>query len=146
MNLLQTITSSILNKSIIILLYYACVMFSLLPLRILYFPCYVEVSWILNKNVFKKNPKDFSKHIVSDGQMELILKHKCTFIWCSYHFNTPFCVILQYPQSEREILCQKQKQYLVKLHDFFFLCILCRTYFLSLISYQRGITMNISNT
>ena len=30
------------------------------------------------------------------------------FIWSSYHFNTPFCVILQYPQSKREILRQKE--------------------------------------
>ena len=28
----------------------------------------------------------------------LVLKHKSAFIWCSYHFNTPFCVILRYPQ------------------------------------------------
>ena len=32
---------------------------------------------------------------------------------------TLFCVILQYPQSKREILRQKEKQYSVKLHDFF---------------------------
>ena len=32
------------------------------------------------ERIFKKSFKDFSKHIVSDGQMELILKHKCTFI------------------------------------------------------------------
>ena len=53
----------------------------------------------------KKNPKESLKHIVLDGQMELILKHKCTFIWCSYHFNTQFCVIPQYPQSKRKIIC-----------------------------------------
>ena len=63
----------------------------------------------------------FLRYIVSDGQMKLIVNHKCTFIWCSYHFNTPFCVILQYPQSKREILRQKEKQYSAKLHDFFFL-------------------------
>ena len=85
--------------------------------------------------------KDFSTYIVSDGQMKLILKHKCTFIWC---FNTPFCVILQYPQSKKN-LCQKEKQYSFKLHDY------C-SYFMSdghfnrLIIYQNGITMNISNT
>ena len=38
-------------------------MISLLPLSILYFPCYVEIFCILNQNVFKKNPKDFTKHI-----------------------------------------------------------------------------------
>ena len=84
-------------------------MFPLLPLRILHFPCNVEESldFILER-ISKKIPKGFSKHIVSDGQMELILKHKCIFIRGSYHFNTPFCVILQYPQSKREILCQKE--------------------------------------
>ena len=57
-------------------------------------------------------------------------------------------VLLEYPQSKREILCQKEKQYSVKLHDFFFFCILCRMniYFKRLIIYQSGITMNIRNT
>ena len=27
-----------------------------------------------------KNPRDFSKHIVWDGQMEFNLNHKCAFI------------------------------------------------------------------
>ena len=77
--------------------------------------------WILNQNALKKKKisKDFLKHLVSDGQMELFVKHKCTFIWCSYHFNTPYCLNLHYPQSKREILCQKEKQYSVNLHDFF---------------------------
>ena len=100
-----------MQTKIIILLHYFCVMFSLMSLRILHFSFY--------KNVLKKIPKDFSKHIVSNEQMELILKYKCTFVWSSYHFNTLFCVILQYPQSKREILRQKEKQYSVKLHDFF---------------------------
>ena len=44
-----------------------------------------KYSWFLSelKRIFSKNkkdPEDFSKHIVSDGQMKLILKHKCTFI------------------------------------------------------------------
>ena len=49
----------------------------------------------------------------------LRVKHKCIFIWCSYHFNIPFCIILQYLQSKKETLCQKEKQYSVRLHDFF---------------------------
>ena len=73
MNLLQTI--------IILLLYYSCVMFSLLLLRVLYFPFYSEVSLDSKlEHIKKKIPKYFLKHIVSDGQIELILKHKCTFI------------------------------------------------------------------
>ena len=106
------------------------------------------LRWItldLELQRIKKNIKDFSKHIVSDGQMELCPKYKCIFIWCSYHFNTPFCVMLQYPQSRTEILCQKEKQYSVKLHDFFH--ILCRmdTFFKRLIIYESGITINVSN-
>ena len=54
-------------------------MFSRFPLRILYFPCYVEVS--PSPPPQKKQPlKHFSKHLVSDGQIVLVLKHKCTFI------------------------------------------------------------------
>ena len=54
-------------------------MFSLLPLRILYFPCYVEVSldFELERIFQKKNPKIFQN--MSDGQTDLILKRKCTF-------------------------------------------------------------------
>ena len=58
-------------------------MFFLLPLGVLHFPCYVEVSLdskleriFSTKKKKKKKTEDFSKHIVSDGQ---ILKHKCTF-------------------------------------------------------------------
>ena len=44
-NLLRTIISSLVNKKYyIILLCYSCFMFSCLPLRVLYFPCYIEVS------------------------------------------------------------------------------------------------------
>ena len=56
-------------------------MFSLLSLRVLYFPCYSEVTLDSKlEHILKKISKDFSKHIVSDGQIELIFKHKCTFI------------------------------------------------------------------
>ena len=106
--------------------------------------------WILNQNALKKkkkkkNSKEFLKHLVSDGQMELFVKHKCTFIWCSYHFNTPYCVNLHYPQSKREILFQKEKQYSAKLHDFFH--ILCRMdlYFKRLMIYQIYLS-NIRDT
>ena len=84
--------------------------------------------------------------MLSVRQMEIILKDKCTFIWCSYHFNTPVCVFLQYPQLKREILCQKEKQYPVKLHDFFRILFGMDIFFKRLIIYQTGITMNMSNT
>ena len=41
------------------MLYYSCVMFSLLRLRVLYFPCYVEVSLDSNLERKKKLPKIF---------------------------------------------------------------------------------------
>ena len=80
--------------------------------------------------------------------MELVLKYKFKVIWCSYHVHTPFCVNLQSPQSKREILRQKEKQYLIKLHDFFFfffriLCWVDIFFDMRLTIYQRGITMNI---
>ena len=116
MNLQRTIISSLVNKKYYILLLFLCYVFPFAYKNFL-FPMlrwstldYVEVPWI---------PKDFSKYIVSDGQMELILKHKRTFIWCSYHL-TQFCVILQYPQSKSEIWHQKEKPYSVKLHYFFY--------------------------
>ena len=102
------------------LFYYSYVMFSFLPLTILYFPCYVQVSLdfklelILKK--FSKFPKNFSKHVVSDGQWEVILKHKCTFAWCSYHFKS-------------KLLCQKEKQFSVTPHDFF--CVYVRWTYIS---------------
>ena len=61
---------------------------------------------------------------------------------------TLFYIILQYPQSKREILRQKKKQYLDKLHNFWgFFCILhwMDIYFKRLIIYQRNITINISD-
>ena len=60
----------------------------------------------------------------------LILQQKCAFIWCFYQFNTSFCVILHYLQSKREILRQKEKQYSVKLHGFFFVFYVGWTYIL----------------
>ena len=137
------------KQKLLLYCYIILVMFSFLPLRIFVFSLlrWSILDFKLERIKKKNNPKDFSKHILSDGQMELILKHKCTFIWSSYHFNAPFCVILQCPQSKREILCQKEKQYSVKLNDFFFR-VLCRMdiFFKRFIIYQSGITMNIINT
>ena len=57
-------------------------------------------NFISSCNLRCKNDKKITEakiYIVLDGQMELILKHKSTFIWCSHHFSTPFCVTLKYP-------------------------------------------------
>ena len=73
-----------------------------------------------------------------------IRKLKSALIWCSYHFKTPFRVILQYPQLKREILQSKEKAILSQAA----LRILCRMdiYFKRLVIYQSGIRINISNT
>ena len=42
---------------------------------------------------------------------------KCDLFFDTNVLNTPFCVILQYTQTKKEILCQKEKQHLVKMHD-----------------------------
>ena len=49
-----------------------------------------------------------------DGQMELTLKLKFISIGYSYHFNTPFCVILQ-----QQTLHEKEKHYSMKQHELF---------------------------
>ena len=71
----------------------------------------------------------------------LILKDKCAFIWCSYHFNIPFCVFFLVSSVKKINFTSKGKKIC-------FLHILCRTdiYFKRLVSYQSGITMTISNT
>ena len=66
--------------------------------------------------------------------------------WCSSHFNTPFCVILQYPQSKKCFMWKRKT--ILSQAAWFSFRILCRLdiYFKRLIIYQSGITMNISNT
>ena len=94
----------------------------------------------------KKNPKDFWKYFVSDGQMEFSPKHNCTFIWCSYQFNTRFCVILQLSLVKKRNFMSKGKTILQSSCIIFFR-ILCRMdiFFKMLIIYQNAITMKISN-
>ena len=76
MNLLRTIISNLLYKNhyyiVILFLCYICPFVS----KDFVLRCYVQVSWIFNQDVFKKNSKDFSKHIVFDEHMELVLKYK----------------------------------------------------------------------
>ena len=102
---MRTIFSSFVNK----IYYYIVILFL----------CYVFpfasedfvfplLRWIILdfeiERIKKKSQRFFNAYCV-DGQMELILKHKCTFIWrfwCSYHFNTPVCVILKYPHVKRK--------------------------------------------
>ena len=73
------------------LLYYFCVMFSLFPLRVLYFPCYIEVSLDskLESNFcfFFNFQRFFKAYCVgwTNGT-----KHNYTFISCSYYFNRHF--------------------------------------------------------
>ena len=127
-------------------------MFSLLPLTILYFSCYAEVSLDFELERIEKKIKYFSKHIVSDGQMELILKQKCTFIWCLtiliHHFVLIFSTLSQKNRGKnwKKVEKEKEKKYSVKLHHFLFEFYVGWTCFRSLMIYQSRITINIRNT
>ena len=105
------------------MLYYSFVLFFLFPLRILYFPCYVEVSWIfpcilcwMDKWNFFLSTNEFLFDVLT------ILIH--------------YFAILQYPQSKKEILCQKKKK--TQSSCMIFFCILCQIdiFFERLIIYQ----------
>ena len=52
----------------------------------------------------------FLRYIVSHGQMKLIVNHKCTFIWCSYHFIHRFVLFFS-------ILNQKEKFYVKRKNN-----------------------------
>ena len=117
MCILRTMILSLINKIYLYCYVIICII-SLLALQILYFPCYVELSldFKLECTSKKKNLKD---HIVLDEQMEFILKHKCTFIRCSYHFNTPFCVTRVSSVKKRNFM-SKRKTILSQAAWFFF--------------------------
>ena len=83
---------------------------------------------------------------MSNGQIEVIFGRKCTFIQCSYYFNTLFCVTLQYPLSKIEILCQKEKQYTFKQHDFFRTLCQMGIYYKRFMIYPHAIALNVRYT
>ena len=56
--------------------------------------------------------------------MELILKYKCTFICCSYHFKTPFVLFFS-------ILSQKKKFYVNRTNNTQSSCMIFFSHFMS---------------
>ena len=85
-------------------------MFSFLPLRVLYFPCYVEVS--LNSKlepIFKKeNPKIFKAYCVGWINCNLLLSTNVLFF--DVHTNLIHRFVLLFSiLSKTKILCQKGK-------------------------------------
>ena len=60
-----------------------------------------------------------------------------------HHFVLLFIILSQ----KEKLLCQRKKQYSVKLHDFYSYFMSNKIYILKrAIIYQSGITMNMSNT
>ena len=93
----------------------------------------------------KKNPKESLKHNVLDGQMELILKHKCTFIWCSYHFKYTILCYYSVSSVKKKNYMSKGKTMLSQAAWFFH--ILCRMgIFLKRFTiHESGIIINMRN-
>ena len=102
-------------------------MFSLLPQRILYFPYYIKVSVDFKlERIFKKKSKRF---------FILCRMEKLDLLWGTNvllfdvltiligHFVLFFSILSQ--KKKKKVLSRKEKQYSVKLLDFF-LHILCR--------------------
>ena len=85
------------------------------------------------------------KYIVSDGQMELILKRKCTFDVLTIlinHFVLFFGILSQKEKFYIKRKNNTQSRYII---SFNILCQMDR-FFKRFIIYQSGITMNMSNT
>ena len=135
MNLLRTIISSLVNKTYYhIVILFLCLafpfsskdfVFSLLRWSILDFKL----------ERIKKVSKIFPCILCWMDKWNFFLSTN-EFLFDVFTILIHYFVSLQYPQSKKEILCQKKKQYSVKLHDFF--CILCRIdiLFKRLIIYQ----------
>ena len=123
-------------------------MFSLLPLRILYFPCYVEVSLDFKlERIFKKKfPKIFQSILCRMDKWNLFLSTNVLLFdvltILIHHFVLFFSIL-----SQKEKFYVKKKNHTQSSCKIFFR-ILCRMdiYFKRLIIYQSGIPMNISNT
>ena len=125
-------------------------MFSLLPQRVLHFPCYVEVyldsklERIFHAKI--KIPKIFQSILCRMDKCNLFLSTHVLLFYALTILILHFVLFFSILSQKNEIFCQKERQCSVKLHDFF--RILCRMdiNFKRFIIYQSGITINISNT
>ena len=123
-------------------------MFSLLRLRVFYFPCYVEVSLDSNLERKKKLPKIFQIMLSRMDKCNLVVSTNILLfdvLTMLIHHLVLFFSFL----SLKINFCQKQrKKYSVKLHYYVFFRVFCwmDKYFNTTFIYQTGIRMNISNT
>ena len=127
-------------------LYYSCVMFSLLPLRIFYFSCYFEVYLGFKLECIKKKlPKFFQSILCRMDKWNLFLSTNVLLFdvltILIHHFVLLFSIL------KKRSFVSKGKRILSQAAWFFFrfLCWMY-TYLKSLMIYQSGITMNIRNT
>ena len=152
-NLLRTIISSLVNKKNYYFVHIIPVMIPLLPLRVLYFPFYVEVSLdSKSERIFstKKKKKKFPKIF----QSILCLMDKCNLLLStSILLFDVLSILIHYFLLFFNISSQKKKFYVKRKNNtqsscMVFFEILCRMdiYFKRLIIYQSGITMIINNT
>ena len=123
-------------------------MYSLLPLRILYFPCYVEVSLDFKlERIFKKKfPKIFQSILCRMDKWNLFLR---TYVLL---FDV-LTILIHHFALFFSILSQKEKFYVKRKNDTQSRCIICfhilcrmDIYFNRLTIYESGIIMNIRNT
>ena len=81
-------------------------MFSLLPLRYLYVPCYVELPWILNYNVLKKISKIFQSILCRMDKWNFILSTNVlsfdVLTILIHHFVLCFSILSQEEKCRRE--------------------------------------------
>ena len=92
-------------------------MFSLLPLMVLYFPCCVRVSLDYKLEFFQV----IMENILMNFQSIMSQKTKCNlFLRTNIIFFDVITILMHHFVLFFGIFSQKEKQYLVKLHDFFF--------------------------
>ena len=115
-------------------------MFSFLPLRILYFPCYIEVFLDFKlERILKKFPKIFQRILCRRDKWNLFLSPNTLLFDVLTILMRHFVVSL--------ILSHKEKKYSGKLYDFFFRILSWMGICLKnlMIYHQSGMTMNIRN-
>ena len=115
-------------------------MFSLLPLRVLYFPCYVEVSLDSKfERIKKKNPKIFQSILYRMDKWNLFLSTNVllfdVFNILIHHFMLFFSILCYSSVKKRNFMSKG----VLSQTEWFFFWILCRMgiYFKRLIIYQK---------
>ena len=112
-------------------------MFYLLPQRILYFPCYVEVSLDFKLERIKKNfPKVLQSILCWMNKLDLFLSRNVPLFVALTILIHHFALFFSIPCQKNKFYGKNEKQYSVKLHNLF-LHILCwiDIYFKRLIIY-----------